>query len=38
MKTVRVMGSLFEEFPKYRPASARTQRYMCHKGTAHPQP
>ena len=38
MKTVKVMGSLFEEFPKYMPATARTQCYMCHKGTAHPQP
>ena len=38
MKTVKVMGSLFEEFPKYMPARARTQCYMCHKGSAHPQP
>ncbi|MEZ5317682.1 MAG: photosynthetic reaction center cytochrome c subunit family protein [Vicinamibacterales bacterium] len=31
------MTGLFEVFPKYMPASARTQCYMCHKGSTSPQ-
>ena len=38
MQTVKTMGALFQEFPKYMPAGARTQCYMCHKGSPHPQP
>lgn len=37
MKTVALMSSLFEEFPKYMPPTARTQCYMCHKGSTNPQ-
>lgn len=37
MKTVALMSSLFEEFPKYMPPTARTQCYMCHKGSTKPQ-
>ena len=33
---VSVMSSLFEEFPKYMPHTARTQCYMCHKGSTKP--
>jgi len=37
MKMVKLMASLFAEFPKYMPATARTQCYMCHKGNTRPQ-
>ena len=36
-KTTALMYSLFEIFPKYMPASARTQCYMCHKGSTKPR-
>lgn len=36
MKTVALMSSLFAEFPKYMPPTARTQCYMCHKGSTTP--
>lgn len=36
MKKVALMSSLFEEFPKYMPATARTQCFMCHKGSTRP--
>jgi Photosynthetic reaction centre cytochrome C subunit len=36
MKTVALMSSLFAEFPKYMPPTARTQCYMCHKGSTKP--
>jgi hypothetical protein len=35
-KTTATMNGLFEEFPKYMPASARTQCYMCHQGSKKP--
>jgi hypothetical protein len=34
--TVGRMNAMFEVFPKFMPASARTQFYMCHKGSTHP--
>ena len=37
MKLVATMTSMFEEFPKYMPATARTQCYMCHKGSTKPE-
>jgi hypothetical protein len=37
MKTVARMTSLFDLFPKYVPATARTQCFMCHKGSTKPQ-
>jgi hypothetical protein len=37
IKKVPLMNSLFEEFPKYMPATARTQCYMCHKGSKKPR-
>lgn len=36
MKLVSRMASMFSEFPKYMPATARTQCYMCHKGSTKP--
>ncbi len=36
MKKVPLMSSLFEEFPKYMPSTARTQCFMCHKGSTRP--
>ena len=32
-----VMTSLFDVFPKYMPPNARTQCFMCHKGSTLPQ-
>jgi hypothetical protein len=37
MRTVKTMSALFEEFPKYMPETARTQCYMCHKGSKKPK-
>ena len=37
MKLVKTMNAMFEEFPKYMPATARTQCYMCHKGSTKPE-
>jgi Photosynthetic reaction centre cytochrome C subunit len=37
MKMVKRMTALFDEFPKYMPAAARTQCFMCHKGRIKPQ-
>jgi len=37
MKLVARMNGMFTEFPKYMPATARTQCWMCHKGTTRPQ-
>lgn len=34
---VDMMTPLFDEFPKYMPATAVTQCYMCHKGSTQPQ-
>ena len=31
------MVAMFSEFPKYMPATARTQCFMCHKGQKQPQ-
>jgi hypothetical protein len=36
MQTVALMNSMFAEFPKYMPPTARTQCYMCHKGSTTP--
>ena len=36
MRMVPRMNAMFEEFPRYMPASARTQCYMCHKGSTKP--
>jgi hypothetical protein len=36
MKTVATMNAMFKEFPKYMPATARTQCFMCHKGSKKP--
>ncbi len=36
-KTVARMNSMFDEFPKYMPATAQTQCWMCHKGRTKPQ-
>ena len=33
---VRVMNGMFEVFPQFMPASARTQCWMCHKGSTTP--
>ena len=38
MQTVALMNSMFAEFPKYMPPTARTQCYMCHKGSTKPGP
>jgi hypothetical protein len=37
MKIVPRMTALFDEFPKYMPATARTQCFMCHKGQTKPE-
>lgn len=37
MRTVEKMKAMFEEFPKYMPETARTQCYMCHKGSTKPK-
>jgi hypothetical protein len=37
MRTVEKMTAMFEEFPKYMPDTARTQCYMCHKGSTKPK-
>jgi hypothetical protein len=36
MALVSRMNAMFEEFPKFMPATARTQCYMCHKGSTKP--
>ena len=36
MKMVARMNAMFKEFPKYMPATARTQCFMCHKGSTKP--
>jgi len=36
MTLVPRMTAMFEEFPKYMPPTARTQCYMCHKGSTKP--
>ena len=36
-KTTAIMNGLFKEFPKYMPATARTQCYMCHQGSRKPR-
>jgi glutaredoxin len=42
MQLVSRMNAMFAEFPKYMPSTARTQCWMCHKGSnkppAHVQP
>jgi len=35
-RTVSLMNSLFKEFPRYMPSTARTQCFMCHKGSTKP--
>jgi hypothetical protein len=37
MKVAIRMNAMFAEFPKYMPAGARTQCWMCHKGTTKPK-
>jgi hypothetical protein len=37
IKLVATMSAMFTEFPKYMPATARTQCWMCHKGRARPE-
>jgi hypothetical protein len=37
MRTVAKMSAMFEEFPKYMPERARTQCFMCHKGSTKPK-
>jgi hypothetical protein len=37
MKLVARMNSMFVEFPKYMPSTARTQCWMCHKGSTRPE-
>ena len=37
LRKVSLMNSLFEEFPKYMPPTARTQCFMCHKGSVRPR-
>ena len=37
MKMVKLMSAIFAEFPKYMPPTARTQCFMCHKGSTKPQ-
>jgi hypothetical protein len=37
IKKVPVMNALFDLFPKYMPSGARTQCYMCHKGSTKPK-
>lgn len=36
-RVVATMNSMFEVFPKFMPAGARTQCWMCHKGTTSPE-
>lgn len=36
IKTTATMNGLFEIFPKYMPEGARTQCFMCHKGSKKP--
>jgi hypothetical protein len=36
-RMVAVMAALFDTFPKYMPPSARTQCWMCHKGSTDPR-
>jgi hypothetical protein len=36
MRMVPRMNAMFAEFPKYMPTSARTQCWMCHKGSTEP--
>lgn len=36
MTLVPRMNAMFEEFPKFMPPTARTQCYMCHKGSTKP--
>ena len=36
MKMVRTMNGLFDIFPKFMPATAQTQCFMCHKGSIKP--
>jgi len=36
-KMVATMVAMFDEFPKYMPPTARTQCWMCHKGSTTPQ-
>jgi hypothetical protein len=35
-RMVATMNAMFKEFPKYMPQGARTQCYMCHKGSTSP--
>lgn len=35
-RMARTMNGLFQLFPKYMPSTARTQCYMCHKGSTKP--
>ena len=37
MQKVPLMNSLFNEFPKFMPSTARTQCFMCHKGATKPR-
>jgi hypothetical protein len=37
MRTVEKMTAMFDLFPKYMPETARTQCYMCHKGSTKPK-
>jgi hypothetical protein len=37
LKMVKLMSAMFAEFPKYMPPTARTQCFMCHKGSIRPQ-
>jgi hypothetical protein len=34
--TASRMNAMFDVFPRFMPAGARTQCYMCHKGSKHP--
>jgi hypothetical protein len=36
MQMVPRMNAMFSEFPKYMPPTARTQCWMCHKGSTKP--
>lgn len=35
--TAQRMGAMFAVFPRFMPPSARTQCYMCHKGSRQPE-
>jgi hypothetical protein len=37
MKRMTLISAMFDEFPKYMPPTARTQCFMCHKGTTKPE-